>query len=56
MHSRADEYVTSYGVLRVPVKSSIEKAPERKGWVPFFVNINLSDPIQKVVSYKREGK
>jgi hypothetical protein len=50
---RSEEHISSFGVLRVPVKRSYDPTPKREGWEPFFVNINLDDPIQKVVSYKR---
>lgn len=56
--NRTDEYTTSYGVLRVPVVSSHDKAPEREGWTPFFVNVDLNternEGVEKVVSYKRK--
>jgi hypothetical protein len=58
MQSRSEEYVTTgyrgAPVLRVPVERSIDKAPAREGWEPFFVNVNLDHPVQKVVSYKRK--
>lgn len=42
-------------VLRVPVARSIDKAPHREGWEPFFVNIDLKRDPQKIVSYKPKG-
>ena len=57
VHSRTDEYVTSFDILRVPHMSSHDKAQKREGWEPFFVNINLNAAtnggVEKVVSYKR---
>jgi hypothetical protein len=50
---RDEEYININGHLRVPVATSVAPAPERAGWEPFFVNINLADPVQKVVSYRR---
>jgi hypothetical protein len=55
---RSEEHIDISGHLKVPVTHSIDPAPEREGWVPFWVNINLNpdsnDGIEKVVSYKRE--
>jgi len=55
--NRTTEYITANGILRVPHATSLERAQEREGWVPFFVAIDLdperNDGVQKVVSYKR---
>lgn len=51
---RDEEYIDIQGHLRVPLRSSVwDRAPEREGWKPFWVNISLKDPIQKVVIYRR---
>lgn len=50
---RDEEYIDIQGHLKVPVASVRDKAPEREGWKPWWVNINLRDPIQKVVIYRR---
>lgn len=57
---RSEEYIDISGHLRVPVARAWypwdeARAPKREGWEPFFVAIDLSDPIQKVVSYRRTG-
>lgn len=50
---RCTEHIDISGHLNVPLADSFEKAPEREGWKPFFVNIDLSHPtVQKVVKYK----
>lgn len=56
---RAIEYVSRTGyrgseILRVPLAHAGDRPPEREGWEPFFVSVNLRSPTQKVVSYKRE--
>lgn len=55
---RSEEYIDIGGHLRVPVASSWNQAPEREGWEPFFVNINLNKDdnhgIEKVVIYRRK--
>ena len=50
---RSEEHISIYGHLKVPVARSTDPAPEREGWEPFFVNVNLDHPIQKVVTYRR---
>lgn len=55
MIDRSKEHIDKSGRLRVPLAKSTDKAPFRKGWEPFFVNINLDHPVQKVVSYRRVG-
>lgn len=51
---RDEEYIDIQGHLCVPVANWLDKGPVREGWIPFWVNVNLNDPIQKVVSYKRK--
>jgi hypothetical protein len=47
------EHIDILGHLRVPVADSFDRAPEREGWEPFWVNINLErDPV-KVFAYRR---
>jgi hypothetical protein len=50
---RSEEHVDIHGHLCAPVARSIDPAPKRHGWKPYWVNINLNDPVQKVVKYKR---
>lgn len=50
---RAAEYVDSRGHLHVPVARSTDPTPARPGWTPYFVNIHLNRPTQKVVTYRR---
>lgn len=50
---RSEEYIDISGHLRVPCASSMERAPAREGWEPFFVSVNLADPTPKVISYRR---
>ena len=50
---RATERVDQSGRLHVPVAKSMDRTPKREGWEPFFVNIQLNRPTQKVVIYGR---
>jgi hypothetical protein len=48
------EHIDIFGHLRVPVMRSTDPSPEREGWEPFFVTVNLAaTPNHKVVSYRR---
>lgn len=51
--SRSEEYIDILGHLNVPLDSSLDEAPHRGGWEPRWVSVNLSDPVQKVVKYRR---
>jgi hypothetical protein len=51
---RSEEFIDIRGHLNVPCTSSLDPAPTRDGWAPFWVNVNLNDPIRKVVFYKRK--
>lgn len=51
---RADEFVDSLDRLHVPVANRMDKAPEREGWTAHWVNVDLKNPIQKVVVYRRK--
>ena len=53
---RSEEHIDIRGNLCVPVARSIDPAPKREGWTPYWVNIDLSDPIQKVVKYHRKDQ
>jgi hypothetical protein len=50
---RDEEHIDSRGHLRVPLERAISLSPTRAGWKPFWVNVNLDDPIQKVVVYRK---
>jgi hypothetical protein len=51
------EHIDISGHLNVPMTDYWERAPEREGWVCFWVNVNLDRPhggtICKVYKYKR---
>jgi hypothetical protein len=47
------EHLDVIGNLCVPVDSSIEVAPKREGWEPFWVNVNLSRKPQKWILYRK---
>jgi hypothetical protein len=49
---RDEEYIDLNGHLRVPVAKDSDRAPDREGWEAWWVNVNLDDPIQKVVTYR----
>ena len=51
---RSEEYIDILGHLQVPVASWWDSAPKREGWIPYWVNINLSREPVKIYSYKRE--
>jgi len=55
--SRSEEYIDIRGHLRVPVPSWFDRAPQREGWSPFWVNIDLrpdhNEGAVKVYSYRR---
>lgn len=50
---RNREYIDTSDHLHVPLPSWWDDSPARDGWTPFFVNINMDHPIQKVVIYER---
>ncbi len=50
---RATEFIDSRDHLHVPVANSLDPAPKREGWKPYFVNIVLTRPTQKVILYQR---
>jgi hypothetical protein len=50
---RGREWVNPLGVLRVPYGDVDSPVRKRAGWVDFFVNIVLSDPVPRIVSYRR---
>jgi hypothetical protein len=48
------EQVDSFGRLIVPIKRLLGAVPEREGWRPTFVNVNLNrDPV-KLAYYEKE--
>lgn len=47
------EHIDVIGQLKVPLASSWDRAPEREGWEPRFVAINLNATPQKWVTYRR---
>lgn len=49
---RFTEHIDRHGRLVVPVERWLEPTPAREGWTPWWVNVNLAHPIQKVVTYK----
>jgi hypothetical protein len=47
------EHINVNGHLEVPLASSWDRPPVRKGWEPFFVAVNLDAKPQKWVIYRR---
>ena len=47
------EHIDVIGQLQVPLASSWDRAPEREGWEPKFVSVNLNARPQKWVIYRR---
>lgn len=50
---RGVEHIANSGHLKVPVMRWLDSPPAREGWEPFFVNVNLADPVVKVYTYRR---
>lgn len=51
-----DERITTSGdrpILRVPVANRLDPTPQREGWTPFWVNVNLDRDPQKLVYYRK---
>jgi hypothetical protein len=53
--TRSKEEIDYRGMLHVPHRSNWDKAKNRPGWEPYWVSVNLDDPIQKVVVYRPDG-
>lgn len=53
MHREGIEHIDVFGHLRVPVDSSLDRAPKREGWEPYFVSINIKARPQKWFTYRR---
>lgn len=49
------EHIDNNGNLKVPVNNRFTQAPNRDGWKPFWVNVNMDrDPI-KIFTYRPNG-
>jgi hypothetical protein len=53
MRREGIEHIDVCGKLKVPVASSLDRAPMREGWEPYWVTINLKERPQKWVTYRR---
>lgn len=54
IQERYSERIDHRGQLQVPVFDWWERPPEREGWKPYFVNVNLNRVPVKVYTYREK--